>query len=522
MQAAFLFLFQLKPTDSSQTMAEKPPEEGYISVVDEEPEIFELLKWDAPQTQKHHQNPHPDHRGLEKGVYTQLKDKSEQMNQQKAPEEPMVQEKRSKPAETDPFDLPDPTFIETYRLSKDLARGLIEELKPVMPESTKSIEFSVESKVMAALAFFATGKYQKSIHGKTDPNITQYFVLSAVTQVTEALNNPALVKKYIHFPHLRVERDNLKARFYMKYGVPNVVGCIECTHVPIARPDVDQKSHFNKSYHSKKAQIICDSDLNIISVDAIPGGLHSHDTILNQHAVKNDLESLNNSGEQCWLIGGPHYSQKPYIMTPIPKITKKSPVSPEKYYSTVHTQTHSVILEAIKQLKSRWKCLQATCNKQYDPNTVSNMIVACCMLHNLCNRRGLPVAPLTQTEERLEAMKQKVANSPVSRKQVEDPKGVQARQLLVDHLWNERKVTPDCGKKRKKPVEERPPQPQPTHILHTHTQQPHTHTQVTQHQPIMHEHHLHHDDVNKRPRIVMNNPTYGLGVTSGWGHFPPH
>ncbi|XP_061719638.1 putative nuclease HARBI1 [Cydia pomonella] len=516
MQATFLFLFQLKSTDSSQTMAGKPPEEGYISVVDEEPEIFELLKWDAPQTQKHHQNPHPDHRGLEKGVYTQLKDKSEQMNQQKAPEELMVQEKRSKPAETDPFDLPDPTFIERYRLSKDLARGLIEELKPVMPESTKSIEFSVESKVMAALAFFATGKYQKSIHGKTDPNITQYFVLSAVTQVTEALNNPALVKKYIHFPHLRVERDNLKARFYMKYGVPNVVGCIECTHVPIARPDVDQKSHFNKSYHSKKAQIICDSDLNIISVDAIPGGMHSHNTILNQHAVKNDLESLNNSGEQCWLIGGPHYSQKPYIMTPIPKITKKSPVSPEKYYSTIHTQAHSAIIEAIKQLKSRWKCLQATCNKQYDPNTVSNMIVACCMLHNLCNRRGLPVAPLTQTEERLEAMKQKVANSPVSRKQVEDPKGVQARQLLVDHLWNERKVTPDCGKKRKKPVEERPPPPPPPHML---PPQPPAHAQ---HAPLMHDQQLQHDDANKRPRILMNTPSYGLGLTSGWGHFPPH
>lgn len=114
-------------------MAEKPPEEGYISVVDEEPEIFELLKWDSSHTQKqqepqqqqqhHHQEPRP----IEKA---------------KSPEKRV-----SKPSESDPFELNDPSFIETYRLSKDLARSLCEELKPVMPDSTKSIEFSVESKV---------------------------------------------------------------------------------------------------------------------------------------------------------------------------------------------------------------------------------------------------------------------------------------------------------------------------------------------------------------------------------------
>lgn len=101
-------------------MAEKPPEEGYISVVDEEPEILELLKWDTSHTQKH------DSIVIEK-----------EKNQ----------DKRVSKQESDPFDLNEPTFIETYRLTKDLARNLIEELKPVMPASTKTVEFSIESKV---------------------------------------------------------------------------------------------------------------------------------------------------------------------------------------------------------------------------------------------------------------------------------------------------------------------------------------------------------------------------------------
>lgn len=48
---------------------------------------------------------------------------------------------------------------------------------------------------------------------------------------------------------------------------------------------------------------ICDSDQTITSVYATPGGSNSHDVILNKHAVRIDLQSLNNSGEQCWLIG---------------------------------------------------------------------------------------------------------------------------------------------------------------------------------------------------------------------------
>lgn len=63
---------------------------------------------------------------------------------------------------------------------------------------------------MATLAFYATGKYQKWIGGKTDPSITQYFVSTAVLQVTEAMNHPTIVKKYIHFPHLRNEREIVK------------------------------------------------------------------------------------------------------------------------------------------------------------------------------------------------------------------------------------------------------------------------------------------------------------------------
>ena len=203
-------------------------------------------------------------------------------------------------------------------------------------------------------------------------------------------------------------------------------------------------------------------------------------------------------------------------MTPIPKITKKSPVSPEKYYTNIHAQAHGAAVETIKQLKSRFKCLQANCNKQFDPPTVAMMIVACCVLHNMCNRRGLPVTPMTQTEERLEAMKQKVANGPIPRKQVEDANGIQTRARLVERLWNERRIVPDCPPKKRMSKKDRILENHQTHVQPPPQQQTHHHPQQMHHQ-------THHEDMSKRPRILsMTTPTYSIGVPPGWGHYPQH
>lgn len=193
-------------------------------------------------------------------------------------------------------------------------------------------------------------------------------------------------------------------------------------------------------------------------------------------------------------------------------MTKKSPVTPEKYYSNLHSQTFAAVTETIKQLKSRWKCLQATCNKQIDPPSVTMIVVACCVLHNICNTRGLPVPVMTQTEERLEAMKQKVANGPIPRKQTEHPAGIQARTALAERLWNERRVMPECSAPKKR-MSKKDRLLEGHHQLH----QPHP----PQPPPMQPPPQLNHDDGSKRPRIIsMHTTNYSLGMAPGWGHYP--
>ena len=80
---------------------------------------------------------------------------------------------------------------------------------------------------------------------------------------------------------------------------PGVIGCIDCTHIRIQAPSVNEGEFVNrKGYHSINIQLICDADLKVI--DAVikwPGSVHDA-RILRQSAVYQAFEE-----EQAPLAG---------------------------------------------------------------------------------------------------------------------------------------------------------------------------------------------------------------------------
>jgi len=55
-------------------------------------------------------------------------------------------------------------------------------------------------KVLTALRFFASGSYQQDIGEHRGAALSQPSVSRCITEVAEALNNPIILNKYIHFP----------------------------------------------------------------------------------------------------------------------------------------------------------------------------------------------------------------------------------------------------------------------------------------------------------------------------------
>ncbi|KAJ8710228.1 hypothetical protein PYW07_009594 [Mythimna separata] len=105
-------------------------------------------------------------------------------------------------------------------------------------------------------------------------------------------------------PETDVRRwDKQNSRFMEKFRFPGIIGCIDGTHVALIRPIDHEEAFFNrKNYHSLNVLIICDSNLNILHVDASFGGAAHDSYVWNQCHLKAHLERLERNRERCWLI----------------------------------------------------------------------------------------------------------------------------------------------------------------------------------------------------------------------------
>ncbi|KAJ8926223.1 hypothetical protein NQ314_021411 [Rhamnusium bicolor] len=97
------------------------------------------------------------------------------------------------------------------------------------------------------------------------------------------------------------------SRFYRKYNMPGVIGCIDCTHLAIF-PHIQDSLHpehlyvNRKQYHSINVQLICDSNLKILNVNArYPGSTHDSFIWANSN-VQGELRNLHRHGYNNYFL----------------------------------------------------------------------------------------------------------------------------------------------------------------------------------------------------------------------------
>ncbi|XP_041977650.1 putative nuclease HARBI1 isoform X1 [Aricia agestis] len=341
-------------------------------------------------------------------------------------------------AQFDPFDLEDNEFIKRYRLSKELVVGLCDEIRPAMKAPRRSTDISVETKVLTALSFYATGSYQRPVGDISAHSMAQQTVSSVIAQVTACIDSVEMRKKYITFPKSNDERNEIRVRFYHKFGIPGVVGCIDCTQIAIVRPNRNEERYFcRKHYHSLNVQLICDADMQIISVDASFGGATHDSFIWNDHPIKQHLENLQ---ESTWLLGDSGYPLRKYLMTPI---VNAIPNTPESHYTDMHVRARNVIERTIGLLKARFRCLLVHRVLHYKPRVAASIVNACVILHNICNRANLP-APQLSSREIMEESQMQLGvafedqpNTSSNNQALQQ--GVATRNQLILRLWEARR-----------------------------------------------------------------------------------
>nr|XP_013189805.1 unnamed protein product [Amyelois transitella] len=277
------------------------------------------------------------------------------------------------------WDISEVEFRNRYRLSKEAFLFLCEELKH-LTTLKKTLQISLQEKVLVALFFYATGSYQRPVG--VAKSLCQKMCSVYIQEVTQALNHPAMLEKYISFPKTLADRQAVSHKFFTKYGLPGVIGCIDGSHFKIfGPPSAEEHLYYcRKHYHSINVQMVCDSDCRIINVNAKFGG-QNHDAFIWENSnVNTYMQHLHNRGEIFWLLGDSGYPQRPWLMIPFLEV---HPGSPEANYNQKHMRARVLIENTFGRLKNRWRCLCKDRVLHYKPEKCAQIIQACCVLHNI-------------------------------------------------------------------------------------------------------------------------------------------
>ncbi|XP_046575474.1 putative nuclease HARBI1 [Haliotis rubra] len=195
----------------------------------------------------------------------------------------------------------------------------------------------------------------------------------------------ALVRKwhqFIKWPSVQ-EKDKIKKGVFEIGGFPNVIGCIDGTHVRIQAPTQDEPAYVNrKGWHSINVQAVCDDKGNITYLCASwPGSTHdSH--IFRTSNLRQHLEANHTRISDGFVLGDSGYACRPYLLTPY----LHPQGNPQQRYNDRLCRTRVTIERTFGRLKRRFHFLYSEI--RMNPGKVCKIILTCAILHNIAILRN--------------------------------------------------------------------------------------------------------------------------------------
>ena len=183
------------------------------------------------------------------------------------------------------------------RMPKTAVRELCTMMGPNLSRRTdRAHALTPEMQILTALEFYASGSFQWMTGNSV--GLSQSSASRAIEAVTNELS--ALAPTFISFVP---EGGNMrKMKFSTISEFPNVVGCIDCTHIRILSPSVSEEAYVNrKGYHSINVQAVCDAEMKFVDLVARwPGS--SHDSFIWRNSSLKRLFELGYVADG-WLLG---------------------------------------------------------------------------------------------------------------------------------------------------------------------------------------------------------------------------
>lgn len=202
---------------------------------------------------------------------------------------------------------------------------------------------------------------------------------------------------YLNFPSTVEEAQDIIDGFYSKWGFPQVIGCLDGTHISIDRPEGPQSgSYYNqKGFYSIVMQALVDHKGIFRDVYlGWAGSVHDARVFANSGLFRKAEEgalfppvpakSIEGCNIPLLILTDPAYplldwTQKPYSDNG--RLTDA-----QRHFNFKLSQTRMAVEMAFGRLKQRWRCLQH--RNEHSIKGVCRVVLTCVLLHNFCERAG--------------------------------------------------------------------------------------------------------------------------------------
>jgi hypothetical protein len=289
-------------------------------------------------------------------------------------------------------DYPEEDFKKAFRMGRSTFDLICEELNSAIAKEDTTLRnaIPVKQRVAVCLWRLATGDPLRLVSKRFGLGISTCHKL--VLEVCLAIKT-VLMPKYLQWPDDNSLR-KIKDEFESISGIPNVVGSMYTTHIPIIAPKISVAAYFNRK-HTERNQKTSYSitvqgvvDPNGVFSDVCIGwpGSMPDDQVLEKSA----LYQRANGGllKGVWIVGNSGYPLLDWVLVPY---THPNLTWPQNAFNEKIGEIQRVAKDAFARLKGRWCCLQKRTEVKLQDLPV--VLGACCVLHNICELRNEGMDP---------------------------------------------------------------------------------------------------------------------------------
>ena len=254
-----------------------------------------------------------------------------------------------------------------FRMSQDTLRDIVRVVQPALKKRDTQFRraIPIEKRVAIALWRLSTGNSFRTV-AKT-------FAVgkSTAVQITREFCSEMLrlAPRYIHFPRSRKETAEAIKQFkvFCQCRIPQVLGALDGTHIPIVAPNVDGKVDYfsRKQRYTISTQGLVGANLVFLDVaTGFPGSCHDarnlRNTSLHSQAENGEIltkpeDVIENSRVRPLVLGDGAYPLLPWLIKPYnfgPALTRS-----EKLFNKKLCSARVTVERAFGILKARWRCL---------------------------------------------------------------------------------------------------------------------------------------------------------------------